>query len=269
MPLTPFRAACAGVLLIVVAGCTVGDDQGSNADPDQVDSVETPELGACRDLTKDDVTKSSNATRTVDCSEEHTAETYKVGTLPEELHSADYESRELGAWAYETCSEAFAAFLGADESTVMRAWVSWAWFRPSENAWEEGARWYRCDIVGGGESSTDYLDLPETAQGLLVGVTPDDRWMTCANGETVDGSEKVPCSEPHTWRAATTVQVGTADDEYPGDDVVQVRSRDYCSESVSAWLGYPLDFDYGFTWFGEGQWEAGNRRTICWAKTDQ
>ena len=93
--------------------------------------------------------------------------------------------------------------------------------------------------------------------------------MTCADGADVDTAPRVACSEPHTWRAVTTVQVGTAEDEYPGDEVVAARSRDYCSESVSAWLGYPLDYDYGYTWFGEGQWDAGNRRTICWARTDQ
>lgn len=271
MPLTRLRAACTGTvaLLLLATGCGVGDEQGSDADPEQVDSVETPELGACRDLTPEDVARPSNATRTVDCADDHTAETYKVGTMPEELHDLAYDDPDLGSWAYRTCSDAFGAFLGADESTVMRAVVSWAWFRPSEEAWDEGARWYRCDIVGGGETSTEYVDLPETAQGLLVGLPPADEWMVCANGETVDGSEKVACSEAHNWRAVTTVQVGTPEDEYPGDEVVQVRSRDYCSESVSAWLGYPLDFDYGFTWFGQGQWDAGNRRSICWAKTDQ
>lgn len=271
MPLTHRRAASVvGIALgLVLTACSGNGDQGSDADPDQVDAVETPKLGACRDLTPDDVALPSNATRTVDCSEPHTAQTYKVGNLPDEFDDAAWDSRELGAWAYRTCSDAFAQFLGADESTVMRARVTWAWFRPSEQAWEEGARWYRCDIVGGGEASESYDELPETAEGLLTGLPANDDWMTCADGADVDTAPRVACSEPHTWRAVTTVQVGTAEDEYPGDEVVAARSRDYCSESVSAWLGYPLDYDYGYTWFGEGQWDAGNRRTICWARTDR
>lgn len=269
MPLSHFRAVCVGVALLMTVGCTIGDDQGSNADPDQVDATDAPELGACRDLDKDDTSRPTNATRTVECTEDHTAETYDVGTLPDDLHSEEYDSPALDAWAYRTCTDAFVEFLGADESTVMRAWVSWTWFRPSEKAWEDGARWYRCDVVGGGEASQTYLGLPPTAQGLLVGANPADEWMSCADGGALNDSPRVPCSEPHTWRAVTTVQVGAADDEYPGDDVVQARSSEYCSTSVSAWLGYPVDFDYGLTWFGEGQWEAGNRRTICWAKTEQ
>jgi hypothetical protein len=34
-------------------------------------------------------------------------------------------------------------------------------------------------------------------------------------------------------------------------------------------MNYPVDFDYGYTWFHEAEWKAGNRRAICWARTDQ
>jgi hypothetical protein len=67
----------------------------------------------------------------------------------------------------------------------------------------------------------------------------------------------------------TTIVLGKADDDYPGDRLVEVRTRDFCSESVGAWLNYPVDYDYGYTWFHEAEWKAGNRRSICWAKTDQ
>ena len=48
-----------------------------------------------------------------------------------------------------------------------------------------------------------------------------------------------------------------------------MTTRDYCSKSVGAWLGYPVDYDYGYTWFHEPEWIAGNRRSVCWAKTSQ
>ena len=63
----------------------------------------------------------------------------------------------------------------------MRTVVSWAWFRPSKKAWDKGARWYRCDVVGGGEESQQFVALPESAKGLLLG-RPKDRWMVCATG---------------------------------------------------------------------------------------
>ncbi len=166
------------------------------------------------------------------------------------------------------CEKEFRRFLGGDESAVMRATVTWAWFRPSEAAWDAGARWWRCDVVGGGEESTSLVTLPQTAEGLLVG-QPDDRWQVCVDGPSVADSVKIPCTEPHTWRAVSTIVLGEDEDEYPGDRVVASRTRSFCSDSVGAILNYPVDYDYGYTFFHEAEWEAGNRRSICWAKTQQ
>lgn len=237
-------------------------------DPPEEVSTDPPETGACRLLDADDVAQPSDDTETVPCTEEHTAETFLVEDFPADLHDLDADDAALGAHVYDTCTPAFMEFLRADESAVMRSILSWAWFGPSEAAWEAGARWFRCDVVGGGEQLTDYRPLPETAEGLLEGM-PGDEWMVCAAGKTVNGSPKVPCSEPHTWRAVTTIKVGEADEEYPGDRIVEVTTRDYCSDSVGAWLGYPASYDFGYTWFKQAEWEAGNRRSVCWAQTQQ
>jgi hypothetical protein len=255
-----------GLLLVLPLAACAPSDQGSNPDPDQVDSVAAPTVGACRSLTPDDVDQGSNASETVACASPHTAETFAVGRLPSRFDDAAWDSRELAGYAYRTCGAQFRRFLGADESMVMRAVVSWAWFRPSPKAWDDGARWYRCDIVGGGDGSTSYTRLPKTAKGLLR-QRDTDRWMVCAVGPTVAGSEKVPCSEDHQWRAVTSIKLGEPGDEYPGDKLVQVRTRDFCSESVGAWLGYPGDYDFAYTWFHQAEWEAGNRLSVCWAKT--
>lgn len=263
-------AALLSALLASTLGACGGDGEAAgNTDPAQVDSVEAPELGACRQLTPKDIAQPSNATRTVDCGEEHTAETFAVGDLPQELGDLEWDARELGAFAYQTCSKKFQKFLGADESTVMRTLVSWAWFRPSEKAWGEGARWYRCDVVGGGEDSDAFVALPQTAAGLLAEQPPPDEWMVCVNGASVQSAPKVACTEPHNWRAVSTIKVGDPDDPYPGDELVEATTRDYCSDAVGAWLGYPPEYDYGYTWFHQGEWDAGNRRSVCWAATSQ
>lgn len=254
--------AGAGMLLTACGG-----DTAPGQDEEQVDAVEAPELGACRELSLDDIAQASNATEVVDCDQTHNAETYAVGQLPAEFDDSDDDTAELNAFAYRTCTEKFVKFLGGDESTAMRSVLTWAWFRPSEKAWDDGARWYRCDLVGGGEQSAELVDLPTTAKGLLN--RPDDRWMVCASGDSVAGSVKAPCTEPHDWRAISTVKLGEAGDDYPGDRLVEVKSRDFCSDQVGAWLQYPVDYDYGYTWFHEAEWQAGNRRSVCWAKTDQ
>lgn len=254
-----------GTLLVV--GCTVSGN-GATVAGQEAASPTPPEVGTCRVLTLDDLPTPSNADEAVDCADPHTAETFAVGQLPARLDNASYDDEELGAFAYDTCSRAFMRFLGPDESLVLRSLLSWAWFRPTEEAWEQGARWYRCDVVGGDETTGKLLALPKTAEGLMLG-TGDDRYLACVRGESVPGAPRVPCTEPHDWRAVTTIVVGGEKQRYPGDRLVEVTTRDYCDDSVSAWLGYPLQYTFAYTWFHEAEWKAGNRRSICWARTDQ
>ncbi len=259
-------AALAGfATAVAIAAC--GDDLPASVDPSQVDSVEAPDLGACRQLTVDDLSQTSNATRVVECTEPHTAMSYAVGALPRTLADVDYDSDKLGAFAFQVCTEDFVELLGADESLAMRSLLTWVWFRPSKEAWDDGARWYRCDVVGGSDQTDGLIDLPATVKGLLQ--RPEDDWLVCAAGETVDEAVKLPCSQPHDWRAVSTIKLGEAGDPFPGDAVVETKTEDYCSQSVGAWLGYPVDYDYGYTWFHEAEWNAGNRRSVCWAKTSQ
>jgi hypothetical protein len=256
-------------LLMALSACSEPTPPAApGADPTQVDAVEAPRLGACRRLELDDVAAPTNATKVVGCSSKHTAETYAVGELPAELRDAAYDSPEVGKFAYQTCDTGLQKFLGADDSQAMRTILSWAWFRPSEKAWNDGARWYRCDVIGGGEQREALVPLPRTARGILSG-RPNDRWVACVDGPSVADSVKIPCTRPHDWRAVTTIKLGEPADRYPGDRLSEVRSRDFCKKSVQAYLDYPPRFDYGFTWFHEAEWEAGNRRSVCWAKTNE
>lgn len=264
----PRTAAVVLALLALLFGACSTDDQGENTDPDLVDSLEVPDTGLCRQLTPEDVAMPANATRAVDCAEEHTAETYLTGELPATYDDVDYDDEELGRFAYRTCADGFASFVGADTSLVLRTTLSWAWFRPSEKAWGKGARWFRCDVIGGNSTSTSYRPLPETARGMLEG-RPDDAWLSCARGASVAEGVKVPCAQKHDWRAATVVKIGEPEDSYPGDKVMESRSQSFCNRSLYAWLNYPAEFEYGYTFFHQPEWEAGIRHSVCWAKTSE
>ncbi|MBO9520368.1 MAG: septum formation family protein [Nocardioidaceae bacterium] len=252
-------ALATAVALALLVGCGEGEAAS--------DRLATPKLGACRVLKPADIAQTSNDSPVVPCTKKHTAQTFAIGTLPASTGTT-YDDRRHGTFVFETCQKAFGEFLGADESLAMRVQLSWAWFRPSERGWKKGARWYRCDVLGGPDHATSYRPLPVDARGLFSTDLPA-AWLTCARGSSFAGSTKVPCSEKHDWRAVTTVKVGQPADHYPGDRIVQVRSRDYCQESVGGWMHYPPDYDYGYSWFREAQWKAGNRRSVCWAKTDQ
>jgi hypothetical protein len=263
--------AAAVVLLAVLglcAACGQGANGQSDADPAQVDATAVPATHACRNLTRADVARTTNASPIVDCADPHNAETYAVGRLPAQFETADQGSPTLATWAYGRCADQLERHLGADQSVLMRSMLSWVWFGPSAKAWSAGARWYRCDLIGGGQAGASYVDLPTVTRDLLRGRNPDDRWMVCARGESVDNG-KVPCSEKHSWRAVTTIKLGEPGDKYPGDAAVKSTTHDYCADSVDAWLGYPKNYDYAYTWFGEDEWNAGNRRSVCWAKTSQ
>ena len=251
------------VLTVLLTATACGAAQGSAV------TTKPPSTGACRMLTTSQTAGPSNASATVSCSEPHDAQTYAVGALPHRFADASYDDARLDTWAYAKCASAFSTYLGTDDSTAMRSLLTWIWFRPSKDQWAAGARWYRCDVLGGSATQHGaYVDLPTTAKGLLQG-RGDDHWMACAKGKSVDSGTKVPCSMAHDWRAATTIKLGESDESYPGDTVAKTKTKSYCAESIDAWLGYPSSYDYGYTWFGAQEWQAGNRRSVCWARTSE
>jgi hypothetical protein len=231
------------------------------------DSTKPPRLGDCRSLSPADVEKSTNDSDPVPCTEEHTAETFLVSSLPADT-GTKYAARTHGAHVHRTCSAAFEKFLGADESLAMRTRLSWAWFRASERGWDKGARWFRCDVVGGPAEAKEFRPLPTTAKGLFT-EEEVSAWMTCAKGPVLASAPRVYCSEPHDWRAVTAIKIGKPADPYPGDRVSEVRARDGCSDWVGAWMNYPVDYEYAYTHFHEAEWKAGNRRAVCWARIDK
>jgi len=261
--------SCLLVLLgsLGLSACS-SQQEGSNTDPSQVDATTPPQAGACRVLSPGDVRQPANATRTVPCSDRHTAQTFAVGDMPGQFAHSSYGASSVSRWAYETCSTKFEHYVGADDSLVLRTTISWAWFRPSRKAWDKGARWYRCDVVGGNSTSTSYVPLPQSAKGMLLG-RPADRWLACAVGPTLAGATKIACSQKHNWRAVTTIKLGESGDAYPGDRVAASRSDAFCASSVKAWLNYPATFQYGYTYFKKAEWEMGNRRSVCWAETSE
>lgn len=271
-------AALASAALLAVTACTPAESEpsdnqgqepsGGQGGEQQAITIKAPDPGACRVLEPADIAAASNDTEPVPCAQPHNAETFLVAPFKGALAEAEYDDEALGRHVYERCGRGFMKFTGANESLALRSVLSWAWWRPSEDDWEAGARWFRCDVVGGTDQSAELIELPRTAMGILLGI-PGDRWMACVKGGSVTAVPPVPCTEPHDWRAVTTIVVGKEKDTYPGDRLVEVLSRDYCSDSVGAWMNYPIDYEYAYTWFHKAEWEAGNRRSICWAGTKE
>ncbi len=260
--------AAAALLLATLSACDAKDAEelvpGDGKPPD----LSAPAVGPCRDLDAETVAAPSDDTEPVDCTRRHTAQTFLVGSFDAAAtKDTAYDDEALGAQVARTCGPRFRRFTGATDSLALRTIVTWAWWRPSEEAWKEGARWFRCDVVA--RSTSDELaPLPRTAKGLLLGI-PDARWMVCADGAKVADAPRVACTEEHTWRAVSAVSIGKKRDPWPGSRLVEVRSRDFCSDWVGAWTNYSLDYQFAYTWFGKDDWASGNRLTVCWARTEE
>ena len=264
------------VATVLLTGCTgstpgtPGAPAGADDTPDAASSpaaaVADPQAGTCRALPPAAVEEPDDDSPTVPCRGPHTAETFAVGQFEGGLAAAAVDDPALSEEVLRVCDSGFRRYVGADESLALRTVLTWAWFRPEPEAWEAGARWYRCDLLA--QDADGLRELRGSARGVLLG-RPEDRWLLCAAGEEVADAERVSCDRPHDWRAVTTVVLGDLRDAYPGDRRAEVRTRDFCSDSVRAWLGYPLAFDYGYTWLGRAEWQAGNRRSTCWARTER
>ena len=151
----------------------------------------------------------------------------------------------------------------------MRTIVSWAWFRPSEKAWDKGARWYRCDVVGGGEESKDVRRAAaHRRRAARRSSPPTTTWMVCVNGASVQRR-----AEDLVHRDAQLACGHHDQGRRPGGPLPRrpARRGDHprllLATRSGAWLGYPPEYDFGYTWFHEGEWKAGNRRSVCWAAT--
>ena len=111
--------------------------------------------------------------------------------------------------------------------------------------------------------------LPRTAQGLHGREARRGLDALRARAATWPGRRR--CRAPRSTTGGRSPRSSSASptDAYPGDRIAQIRSQQFCSDSVGAWLNYPAtNYDYGVTVFHEAEWKAGNRRSICWARTD-
>lgn len=254
-------------VLVLLAALTAGSMLTGCGGDNPSDSTTAPKRLACHDLDIGDLRHHTDDTAPVSCKQRHTAQTFFVGSFPKRL-GEDYNTKEQGAYVFDRCTPAFEKFLGIDDSLTLRIELSWAWFAPSEEGWSDGARWFRCDVVGGRSGSVSLRALPRTAKALFRG-RPPDAWLSCRRGNDFKTATRLPCSQRHDWRAVSAIKLGEPDDPYPGDRFSEVRARDYCSDAVGAWMGYAPNFAYAYTWFHKAEWEAGNRRAVCWARTDR
>lgn len=223
------------------------------------EAARPPKVGACYDLDFDEATAPTSDEAPVRCTRKHTAQTYYVGRLRTVVggHLLAVDSRRAQRQVRRACPRKLARYIGGSRRDGRLARLEAVWFSPTIAQSDQGASWFRCDVLALGRGTTlTPLPPPRRLRGILDrsdGLDTVGLCGTTAPGEP--GFERVICSLPHAWRALTTI------------DLEQVRGpgEETCRDLVSEASGSPEEFRYGWEWPTRKQWRAGQRFGYCWA----
>lgn len=279
-----FLAALATAAL--VAGCTsggggegAGPATGSPASsPDGSSTSATapveatpppaPAAKACYRYTFRQLGRTSNDNDPVPCTDDHDAQTIYVGRLDLVVdgHRLAVDADRVRAQMARTCPRRMAAHLGgsAEDRNLSRFAV--VWFGPTPQQAEQGADWFRCDLVA--IAAQDRLQ-PLPARPRVAGVLDRDRALAtyglCGTAEPgTSGFARVICDRRHSWRAIATIPLAGGK-RFPGVPRVRNAGDDACRDRAASQAQDPLSFEYGWEWPTKDQWDRGQRYGFCWA----
>ncbi|KAA1426176.1 septum formation family protein [Nocardioides antri] len=256
-----------------VAGCSGGDEEPSSepsttapaTPPTAGPPPKPPQDGACYRLSFRQALAPTSAKKPTPCGEPHTSETYAVGTLDTvaEGHLLAVDSERVQAQVAEACPDALLPFVGGDRAALRLSMIRPVWFTPSVEESDEGAHWYRCDVVvvaGDGQ-----LAQPDTSlEGALDKPELRDRYAMCGTAAPdAERFERVICSADHSWRAIQVVPYDAR--TYPGERAVREQLASPCEDAGLDVAADPLDYEWGYEYPTEEQWEMGQTYGLCWA----
>ena len=188
----------------LTSGCAL---QGPGVDPGEAGE---PETGLCHALERPEQFEVlSDSAPAVPCTQPHTTETFMVTSAPTRYENV--ESRPgfdvRADIIAEVCLDTFLRvyLLAPQFQGLFGVWI--VGFLPTEEAWRDGERWVRCDLV---ISEFDHRLSPIRVTGSLAGEMADenaDEYAKCyqqddaaaSDGYALEGTP-VRCTEPHTSR---------------------------------------------------------------------
>jgi hypothetical protein len=263
----------AAVVVVAVAGCS-GDDKKPAAAPTTAEPTppptagpppEAPPDGACYRLSFRQALAPTNRTAPTPCKESHTSETYAVGRLDTLVqgHLLAVDSERVQRQVAETCPAALTRYLGGDQAALRLSMFRPVWFTPSVAQSDRGADWYRCDVViVAGDK--ELAEPTTTLEGALADDAVRDRYAMCGTAAPdADDFERVICGAEHSWRAIEIVPYEPGD--YPGEAAVKERLASPCEDAGLDAAADPLDYQWGYEYPTQEQWDMGQTWGLCWA----
>lgn len=261
--------------LCLLAGCGDSDDPPEpvsstttarpTATAEPAKPVKRPPVRACYRLAYDDAVAPTNDRAPVPCDREHTSVTFLVGELDTVVAGRllAVDSARVQEQVATDCPRAFGRFVGGSVEDRRLSMLRAVWFTPTVEESDEGADWFRCDVIA---VAADERLAPLTGPmaGVLDTEAGRDRYAMCGTAEPgTDGFRRVICSAAHSWRALSTVPFPGSG--YPGEARVRAAGEEPCEAAGRAAADDALNFRWGYEWPTEGQWDAGQTYGICWA----
>ena len=267
----PFVAAALAALIAVLAGCggngerPAAKSSAPPPSPTAAKPVPAPATDACYTMSFAEAVAPTADASPQACRKPHTTETYAVGRLDNVVngHLVAVDSARVQQQVASACTKPLATYLGGSTEDIRLSMLRPVWFTPSIKASEQGAKWYRCDVIAIGGK-----DKLVSVKGRLKGVLGNDSTAntyglcSTAKPETADSS-RVPCGEKHTWKAVSTVTLPAG--KYPGEDAARTAAEAPCKDAARDAAADALNFDYGYEWPTKKQWAAGQTYDVCWA----
>ena len=242
---TPLRALGLGLAtLLATTLVTVAPPAGALV-PDGPD-YQMPDVGECHELIYEVYLGESDPSDAVDCTESHTSYVVATELLPDSL---DWDSSltQLSRAVTSACYPAWEDHLGGSEEAREMSAYALAWFMPSQEQRDHGARWFRCDVVLLGGSRV--LALPSDTAPVLDTDLPDSV-ARCLTGAPL----VTTCARSHRWRATGGFPLRT--DSFPTMRQFERAAVRRCPGLTST-----------RRWRGEGPgkdaWRAGRRTMVC------
>jgi hypothetical protein len=280
MPRTSIAAVCAGLAIALSAcgggGTTTPEAQGTGgagtakSQPTKtVPPPPAPEVGECRDVSYADISLYSNDTDDATCSKPHTAYTFAVDQLPEDIafEGVQIENDAVQTAAADACQQSFVSYIGGDTADRALTRLTVTYFVPPQPGFDAGAHWVRCDIVAL-QSDNALSPLPRHLEGFLErdGASAYD---VCSRGDPASaGTELVMCTQDHTYRAVAALRLGDSKASYPGEQAALDQGKQQCEDTIGELLGVSGGFTFSWTYPSASDWSAGQRFGYCWNQTD-
>ncbi len=227
-----------------------------------------PEKDACYQLTMTQLTRPTNQSDPVSCAQRHDAQTIYVGTLDTVVdgHALAVDSDRVQHQLATVCPRRFADYLGGSGEDRRLSRFRVVWFSPTLAQADQGARWFRCDVVAFARGDSLYgLPAPRRMHRALARPNALATYGLC--GTAAPGApdfERVICDLKHSWVAISTIDLAGGR-KYPGEASVRQAGDTACRDQVHARNPGSLTYRYGWEWPTREQWATGQHYGYCWA----